>query len=452
MVLKIWSLAIVSLLVMLFSGVVCGVEYSNLLLGGIGQEESPCAEPCSSAANSNYKGIAADLDAYYFPMYTYANRFDNIGEVQSAATGDPTDQNGLTNAALHGTENDPKEYDTILAYSGGTATALTALANYDEYRVTCDTLILVSPMSAGVSDEIFAKIRKTYEEDCDGTACAKLLGNSWDIKTANDQTTANYRAQVRVILESDPPVVNNIVVITSPQDELIPFVSYIFQVRDFEQYTSETEGGRTVDINPAISITTQVVPLTQLEDNGEEAHRQLFSEYAKNHLSNTDGGVVEFNPEGNPAVVEEVEKPNLAVEALGLGAPLLSPPSSDISWFSDKNNEGSGVSEASGVSETSGGDLYTNKKDDVWYIDALRYEFGDKSNYQKPGAPLRFASGEFNSYGYRWIYQPYEQTGIPYSQGYLNWVEEYLASIGSSGPGAGAGLLVDDGPNGGGGW
>jgi WD40 repeat protein len=302
MVSKMWSFAFMLLLMMLFSGVVSG---GNLLLGGINQDMPVCAEPCSSAANSNYKEIAADLDAYYFPMYNDADPLDNIGEVQSAATGEATDQNGLTNAALHGTENDPKEYDTILAYSGGTATALTALSNYDEFRVTCDTLILVSPMSAGVSDEIFAKIRKTYEEDCGGTACWKLLGNALDIKTANDQIKARYRAQIRAILESDPPVVNNIVVITSPQDELMPFVSDIFQVRDFEQYTWETEWERTVDINPAISITNQVVPLTEFEENGDEAHRQLFFEYARTHLSNTDGGVIEFNPEGNP-----VKEPN----------------------------------------------------------------------------------------------------------------------------------------------
>jgi hypothetical protein len=136
MLLKIWSFAIVSLLVMLFSGVVCGEEYSNLLLGGINQEESPCAEPCSSAANSNYKKIAADLNADYFSMYNDGNLFDQIGEVQSAATGEATDQNGLRNEAVHG-----KTYDTIIAYSGGTATALTVLANNDEYGVTCVTYV-----------------------------------------------------------------------------------------------------------------------------------------------------------------------------------------------------------------------------------------------------------------------------------------------------------------------
>jgi hypothetical protein len=59
--------------------------------------------------------------------------------------------------------------------------------------------------------------------------------------------------------------------------------------------------------------------------------------------------------------------------------------------------------------------------------------------------------GEFNTYGYNWIYLPFDQSGVSMMGGYYGWVVEYLASIGSSGPGAGVGLLVDEG-NGGGGW
>jgi hypothetical protein len=129
----------------------------------------------------------------------------------------------------------------------------------------------------------------------------------------------------------------------------------------------------------------------------------------------------------------------------GIGTPLLSPPTSDISGFSDPNKKGPDVS------ETSGGELYTNKKTDVWYIDAFSWS-GDRSLLPRPAAPLKFVSGEFNSYGYNWIYLPYDQTGMTYSQGYLNWVNEYLASIGSPGPSAGVGLLIDEGQNGGGGW
>lgn len=86
----------------------------------------------------------------------------------------------------------------------------------------------------------------------------------------------------------------------------------------------------------------------------------------------------------------------------------------------------------------------------MWYIDAFSWS-GDRNLLPRPAAPLKFVSGEYNSYGYNWIYLPYDQTGMTYSQGYLTWVEEYLASIGSPGPSAGVGLLVDEG-NGGGGW
>lgn len=332
---------------MLLTGVVCGEEYSNLLLGGI-RQNAPCVD-CSRATNLDYYAIAHKLNANYFPMFNQGELFDQVGEVQNAATGEATDQNGLTNAALHGTENNPKEYDTILAYSGGTATAVTVLSNYDEYRVKCDTLILVSPMSAGVSDEIFAKIRKTYEKDCGGTACLKLLWNTLDIMTAKDQIGVSYRTQVRAILESDPPVVRNIIVITSPQDELMPYVSDIFQVRNFEAYTTDGSG----DINPDITITTQEVPLTQFEDDGREAHTQLFFEYAITHLSNTDGGVVEFNPEGNPTVVEE-ERPTASagsstdsnpptVQAFQVIPLSLTTDESFTIYYTVSDNDGSGL-------------------------------------------------------------------------------------------------------------
>jgi Leucine-rich repeat (LRR) protein len=296
MISKIRTLIIFFILVMLLSEAGCGL---NLLLGGIGQDE-PCVEPCSSAANYKYKDMAASLDADYFPMYYDDDELDNIVDVKQAATGKATDQNGLNNDAVHG-----KTYNTILAYSGGTATALTVLANYKKYGVTCDTLILVSPMSAGISDELLAKIRKNIEEDCHGSySCLNLLD---DLKPAADQTSKSYASQVRAMLKSDPAVVNNIIVITSPQDELMPYVSNIFQVRDFEKYAKEKAHwySSDSDINPNIAIITHEEPLTQYEDDGVEAHKQLFFKYAKTHLSITDDGAIKFNPEDNP-----IKEPN----------------------------------------------------------------------------------------------------------------------------------------------
>ena len=134
----------------------------------------------------------------------------------------------------------------------------------------------------------------------------------------------------------------------------------------------------------------------------------------------------------------------------GIGFPQISPSGSGIPWFSDQHNEGSGVSEPTSASEPTSSS-YFDQSNDVWYIDAYGWLY-IKSLYTKPAAPRHFRSGELNTYGYNWIYLPYEQTGMTHDQDYDNWVEEYLASIGSSGTSAGYGLLIDDGPNGGEGW
>lgn len=134
-------------------------------------------------------------------------------------------------------------------------------------------------------------------------------------------------------------------------------------------------------------------------------------------------------------------KTSLAALMLQIGSPLLVP---EITWFSDQSKEGSEEQDQSGVS-------YFDQANDVWYIDAYSWS-GDKSLYDKPAAPLHFISGELNTYGYNWVFLPYSQTGISYTQGYLDWVTETLASMGQSAPSAGYGLLIDDSQNGGGGW
>lgn len=128
----------------------------------------------------------------------------------------------------------------------------------------------------------------------------------------------------------------------------------------------------------------------------------------------------------------------------GLGTPQLSPSTSGTSWYSDQNKERSDVPETSGST-------YIDKANNVWYIDAFSWS-GDRSLYDKPAAPYRFISGEINTYGYNWIYLPFERTGMTYDQGYGEWVSETLASMGMSAPSAGYGLLIDEGQNGGGGW
>lgn len=123
--------------------------------------------------------------------------------------------------------------------------------------------------------------------------------------------------------------------------------------------------------------------------------------------------------------------PIAALAALGIGTPQLSPSDSSIIWLSDPNED---------VPETSG-ETYFDKANDVWYIDAFEWH-GDRGLYDKPAAPYRFVSGELNTWGYNWIYLPFERTGLTYDQGYYDWAAETLASMGMPGPTAGYGTLV----------
>lgn len=130
----------------------------------------------------------------------------------------------------------------------------------------------------------------------------------------------------------------------------------------------------------------------------------------------------------------------------GLGAPQLSPSTADTFGFSTQNSEGANAPK---ITDNADG-TYLDKKTDVWYVDAFEWS-GDRG-LPKPAAPLHFVSGELNTYGYNWVYLPYSQTGMTYSPGYRNWVEEYLASIGSAGTGAGVGTLIDESSRGSGDW
>jgi len=123
--------------------------------------------------------------------------------------------------------------------------------------------------------------------------------------------------------------------------------------------------------------------------------------------------------------------PAAALSALGIGTPQLSPSDSSVSWGF----------EGTDVPETSGGGTYFDEANDVWYIDAFEWQ-GDRGLYDKPAAPRRFVSGELNTYGYNWIYLPFERTGLTYDQGYYDWAAETLASMGMAGPTAGYGTLM----------
>lgn len=336
-------LAFILLLGMIFSAAVCEGEYRNLLLGGINEEKPVCDEPCSSYVNANYKEIASDLNAYYFPMY-YGSQGDNIDEVQKAATGDATDENGLTNAALHGTENNPKEYDTIIAYSGGTATALTALANYDEYRVKCNTLILVSPMAAAIGEgyEQFTEVATSVATVvgatvagtgtalasasnpasalatpvtvptatvAGGTVTAAVVGGGL-AKAADIKANSVFEDQIKTILKNNPDL--KIIVIQAPDKDKPSMFSGLYQYTfDEEDKAFEEYKGRIQVINADAELTS----------TGEQAHKDLFFNYAKTHLSsNTDGGAVEFHPEDHPDAAKDDTKSDQLASKLGIGA------------------------------------------------------------------------------------------------------------------------------------
>lgn len=169
MVLKIWSLVIVSLLVMLHLGVVSGADLSfksfyapyypdninhkepNLFIGGILQKS-----PNADRTDSKWRDFADNNKAIFVPTY-YSLLDANLVAVNLAAQSGrqvdgstifgATDENGLTRNELNG-----KKYNTIIAYSGGTTTVVTAMA---DQNVEAKTLILISPIMGGALGDTF---------------------------------------------------------------------------------------------------------------------------------------------------------------------------------------------------------------------------------------------------------------------------------------------------------
>ena len=138
-------------------------ERMNLVLGGIRQTED---------AKKKYKLFADNNSAKYIPAYysrgenlevneddptflikAAINRFKMVADgiaVQTAYSSIPTYENGLANEELKGTK-----YGTIIAYSGGTATAVAALLMQG---VRCENLILISPMDAAISADDYSNM------------------------------------------------------------------------------------------------------------------------------------------------------------------------------------------------------------------------------------------------------------------------------------------------------
>ena len=445
MALKFRLSAFALMVLMVFSGVVCG---ENLLIGGI-MQNGPNQED-----NPRYQEMATQLKATYIPTYygEQEDGMDDIEEVRKAAMGEASIQNGLENDALSN-----HYYDTIVAYSGGTSTVVTALADADR-KLTCGTLVLISPMAAGVSESTKAgAVAATGVVGGIGVTAGSALGalggpfspvtvpagaavvggtaTAAAIKVssmvADSEANRRFEKQIDEILTLNPEL--KIIVIQSPEDK--PTI-----LSETYQYTFPKDKNTR--------ITVDNVPL---DSKGEDAHKDLFFAYAKENLEADNNGDVIYLP-SQPTLNQECsaykkpEKPNLAT-LLGMSPPLLSPSTSGASWSSDQNIEKTDVLETTGDSDTYS-TLTTDKSNDVYYVDALSWS-GDRSKLSKPAAPLRFVSGELNTYGYNWIYLPFEQTGLTYDQGYYDWAQDTLAAMGSS-LGAGVGVLSNEG--GGGGW
>jgi hypothetical protein len=418
------------LLVMLFSGVVCGDEIrmpsdsapgvygegrSNLLIGGIDQNGP------NPDQNPKYETFADQIGAMYIPTY-YAlsadgkpDRIANAFQVNSAAssgtttdvngglpTYQPTYQNGLKDDALTGEPDNPIKYDTIVAYSGGTVTALTAL---DKQNVQCNTLILISPMRATPPEVL------------------KLLMDPTATISPGIETQL-YFDQINRILKNGN--VQRIVVIQSPNDN--PYLGGLYQAK------FPTSKDPRIEVVPDINLGT----------TGDTAHWDIFNAYARDHLRLGSNGRVYYveqplsqrqstafsNPWSNPKYTQ-----------YGIGTPLLAPPSSDM--WSGAFSEVPGVPETIGPSGTTGVPQTSPANIHVWWVDWSilipegEYEPGH------PGilpCPRYLPSGELNTYGYSWIYLPASQRGT-YSQRYFNEAVAYLASFGTGSSVAGVGTV-----------
>lgn len=438
MFLKIRFLTFILLLVMLFSGVVCG---KNLLIGGIG-ENGP-----NPSDNPRYVEIANQLKdssgnpAVYVPTYYHQlpdgkpDDIQNADEVRKAALGEKTDQNGLKADELN-----KRNYDTIIAYSGGTASALTALANQG---VTCDTLILISPMRAGVPSDIANELVKYNNKE------NKNIGDDISAginkQKAIDAAENNFNSQVNKILtEKTPggkPIVKNIVVIQSPQDQLPN--GDIYQYRFPEGANPKFAEG----VNSKIEVHTINLDSKVDSNDGEQAHIDLFFTYAKGHLA-VDNGKVAYSPTAtSTAFTNPWSNPKFYQ-----WGPKLSPPSSETtsSATSTTYNENSNAPNTAGNPQVGYvGNMY------MWYWDVFtqgEWGFNNKNpdHPEVPPVPPYFKDGSVNKNGYDWVNLPYtkigdwyySQTGIRYSQNYLNMVKAYVASNGGfNGVAAGVGPL-----------
>jgi hypothetical protein len=392
MSIRIRSLVFVLLMIILFSSVVSGQDKpKNLLIGGIFTTEG------DKITNQGYAG---KLDAKLVPTY-------GGGEVQDlAAVRDATPEEKFYT-------KDPDTGILIMKDVKPKATDLNGLTS--EYLQRGEKYDTIYSHSGGTRTAVSALL---YQ----GVTAEKLVLISPTTGGLTSKHQELFKWELQQLL--DLGIVKEIVVYQAEEDNA-PAGS-LWQAK-FKPGDINGNGFEIEDLSGKLDGKT-----------GDLAHKQMW----KTALS------LEHKSPIDP--YQPIPKSLLKKEFLeSLTNPRLSPYSNSYtSGFSDPNKEGPDVS------ETSDGVLYTEKGTDVWYIDlrgGKTWSTNDRSLYPKPPAPLYLREGELNTYGYNWIYIPADQRDVTYWGGYYDWVVEYLASIGSPGPSAGVGLLVDEG-NGGGGW
>jgi len=236
----------------------------NLFIGGIGQE------PPGPETNKNCKTFADQIGAMYIPTY-YSGEWligdipvGDVPQVNNAASCDgfylPTPENGLTNTLLH-----DETYDTIIAHSGGTVTAVTAL---DRQNVICNTLILISPMIGVFPEEL------------------KSLNPVDFYKTSSPGAEKReYIDQIHRILNKNK--VQKIVVIQSKNDNPLFGSYYQGKFQKDKDYRIEVHN---IDLE-AIYGGAYIG-----EHTGNQIHIDLFKKYAMNNIKLGVDGKVYCNP------------------------------------------------------------------------------------------------------------------------------------------------------------
>ena len=234
------------------------IEKPNLFIGGIDQSPNP-------DDNTNYEDFAKQNGAYYVPTFYGGAQIRIISdvsnglEVDNAAKDIKTYQNGLKDDALNG-----KTYGTIIAYSGGTTSVVTAMA---EQNVKADTLILISPMKGWLPD-------------------VGVLATGYPQTRPEDQFDwqGEFAKKIQKILASG----TKIIVIQSSDDT--PPVGSQYQYK----FPTDTSS----------AITVYNVNLEKRGGNsitqGINGHIDIFSIYAMNHITN--GGYVAPGTDQNATV------------------------------------------------------------------------------------------------------------------------------------------------------